>query len=158
MENEELFGEHLDLNTVSATLQPIPAGMYDLQIRRLKRKKFVYKSGKKAGEAGVNIDIRFVVTNHPEHSGYVLDRTLWPSETSKRYCKCLLDATGIEQTGTFDDWAQDMTDAAPIVKMFVLNVLDSRAEVMEGETVPSVNIISFKDIQAADDNAVDILD
>ena len=145
---ENSFGEHLDLSTVSPVMLPIPQEMYDLQVRQLKRKTFVYKNGPRTGEPGENFDIKFVVTNDPENSGYVIKTTLWPSKTTAMYLKRLEIATGItfEQGTPFDEWAEEVTNEAPIVRMFVMEVPDRNATPEDGSDPPMINIVSWRDV------------
>jgi len=140
------FGEHLDLNQVSAVEVPLAAGFYDLQVRRIARKEFVYKNGPNTGKDGARINIRFVVTNDAENSGHIIDHTLWGSKTNEMYLKRLQEATGIEQTGTVDEWAEEVSSEAPIVRMFLLEVPDRKAEADENGDVPMINILSWKDV------------
>lgn len=148
----DLFGEHLDLNTISPEEPTVPAGMYDLQVRRIRRKTFTYKSGKNAGEPGSNVDVRFVVTNDPEFSGISINTTLWNSQASLRRLSALREVTGIQQDGTFEEWCEEVSNEGPVVRMYVGEVPDSDGEVKSDGTPVMVNVVSWKDIQPAGGN------
>jgi hypothetical protein len=147
----EFFGEHLDLNTIDPVERPIPADMYDLQVRGIRRKTFVYKKGKNAGKDGENVDVRLVVTNHPEHSGRTLRHTFWPSKTSQRNLSALMHTTGVVQDGSFEEWCDEMSTEAPIIRLYVGEVPDGQADPDADGNIPMINVLSWKDIQPASD-------
>jgi hypothetical protein len=155
---DNAFGEHLDLSTVSPNVIPIEQDMYDLQVRKLKRKEFIYKNGPNTGKPGENFDIKFVVTNDPENSGFSINTTLWASQTTAMYLKRLEIATGIvfEQGTPFDEWAEEVTNEAPIVRMFVMKVPDRKATPEDGGDPPMINIVSWQDVLPEGGDGTDV--
>jgi hypothetical protein len=108
--------EYLNLAEVNPEVPPVPEGEYNFRIVEAKRESFTYKQdqpdrGIAAGDEGNYIKFGLVIIDNPEQAGRRIYQSLWPDTKTPRFLRLIADATGVAQTGTFDDWLQELTNA-----------------------------------------------
>lgn len=80
-----------------------------------------YDKTAEGGQAGTFISFKFTITNSDRFSGKSYYASLFPDKpgkdgspsknTTARQCRILMDATGVPQSGTFDQWLEELVSS-----------------------------------------------
>ena len=150
---EAEFGfDYVNLNEVDPNFKPIPQDVYTLQVLDAKKgggaltKDVIGKGGeitRHAGDPYEYVNFSFAVTDHSEYSGRRIWDTLFFGGKELRFMRKLADNTGVQQTGSFNEWLQALKEAKPTFKTLVLVKPDRR------DATVDVNRVSWKDIVPA---------
>ncbi len=108
--------DNLTLADVDPDIQPIPEGTYNFQVVEAARPTFSYKQdqpdkGIVAGDEATYIKFGFVVINDPEHAGRKVYQALFPDVKTPRFLRLIMDATGVPQNGSINEWLDELVVA-----------------------------------------------
>jgi hypothetical protein len=115
-ENETLSFEYVNLNDVDPSFQPLDAEVYDLRITKAELKPY---KDRKTDEEKKRIAFTFVVTDHPKFSGRKLWESFFPNNFAFGTLRRIMDATGITQTGSLEDWLTELSTVQPTIRVKV---------------------------------------
>lgn len=112
--------DHINLNTVDPQGVKVPLGEpINFQVTEAVKKTYANENG-----SGEYVQFRFTVTDSPDFSGRSFYKSVFEDKEggknpSARQLRILMDASGIQQDGTFDEWlselvAQKATFSAPL--------------------------------------------
>ena len=108
--------DNLTLADIDPEIQPIPEGEYNFQVVSAERPTFTYKQdqldkGISAGDESTYIKFSFAVINDAEHAGRKVYQALFPDKNTPRFLRLLMDATGVPQNGTINEWLEELVTA-----------------------------------------------
>jgi len=112
--------DHVNLNTVDPQGVKVPLGVpINFQVTEAAQKEYSNENG-----SGKYVQFRFTVTDNPDFSGRTFYKSIFEDKEggknpSARQLRILMDATGVQQDGTFDEWlaalvSQKATFSAPL--------------------------------------------
>lgn len=140
----------LNLNEIDPTFKPVDPGMYQLKVIKLTPKT---STNGKAFLSG-----QFAIQNDAKFSGRRVFVSFFLSNGfAQKELRRLMDATGIIQTGSLKDWAEQISSEQPTFKAAV-TIKQKQEKGPDGTYVGKVdqygnpevdNAIEFKDAQIA---------
>lgn len=130
---------------------------YNLRITKAEFKTYLIKAGSAAvrngtanvGDEATYINLAFTVVDHQKFTGRKHWEPIFPSDFSLKCLKRVEEATGVQQTGSMEDWLSQLTAIGPTVKLKV----DKVPDVMRDGTPNPKTVKS--DGTAAEKNVVD---
>lgn len=114
----DIFAD-MNLANISPDLAPVPDGQYNFRVLEAAINEFAYKKdrpekGIGAGDKGSYVKFGFVIFGDPEHAGRRIYQTIFPevgaNSTTLRGLRRLMDATGVPQTASINDWLVDLVN------------------------------------------------
>lgn len=120
--------DYVDLHDVDPnfTLLDGPE-VYSLRITKAEMPTYVAKTTTKSQTAGDSVKyvkLTFTVTDHPKFTGRKHWESLFFSDFTLKTLRRIMEATGVDQTGTLEEWLASITQIQPVVKLQVEQVPD----------------------------------
>lgn len=105
--------EYLQLSEVNPDIPQIPEGQYNFRVVEAGVKPFTYKkdrpdAGVTAGQEAKYIKLGFVIIDDAEQAGRKVYQSIFPNPSAARGLRLLQDATGVQQTGSLDEWLSEL--------------------------------------------------
>lgn len=116
----ELTFDHVNLTEIDPNQAEIAEGMYTFQVSKVEKKTYNVKdktTGQPTGEVGERLVMQLSVVNDEKYSGRRFFPAFFNNNGSLRQLRKIMDATGVAQTGTVEEWGTEVTGSqfkAPI--------------------------------------------
>ena len=101
---------------------------YNLRITKAEFSSYTAKKETKTQQVGdevTTVKLALTVVDHPKFTGRKLWETLYPGEFSFKVCRRIEDATGVQQTGSLEDWLKELSNVQPVIKVQVDQIPDT---------------------------------
>jgi hypothetical protein len=123
---------YIDLKDIDPNFTLLDPEFYNLRITKAEIKTYLIKDGSAAvrkgtanvGDEGTYLNFAFTVVDHQKFTGRKHWESLFPSDFSFKCLKRIEEATGVQQTGSMEDWLSQLTAIGPTVKLKVDKVPD----------------------------------
>jgi hypothetical protein len=120
--------KHIDLKDVDPnfTLLPGPE-IYSLRITKAELAAYIARKTTASQEAGQEVPyvkLTLTVVDHPNFTGRKLWESLFPGDFGYKTGRRIMEATGVNQTGTMEEWLTELTSVQPVIKVLVDQVPD----------------------------------
>jgi hypothetical protein len=105
--------EDMNLAEINPDLALVPDGPYKFRVIEAGKKPFVYKDdlpekGIVKGDASTYVKFGFSIFDDPDQAGRRVYQTVFQDNQSVRGLRVLMDATGVPQTGSLDNWLTEL--------------------------------------------------
>lgn len=128
--------------------------VYSLRIMKVEEPSYVAKKTTKTqveGETVKYVKFTFTVTDHPKFTGRKHWESLFYSNFSLQILRRIMDATGVSQTGTLQDWFAELNQIQPVIKLEINQVPDVNRDgtpnpntVKEDGTPRNKNVVNWR--------------
>lgn len=101
--------------------------MYSLRITKAELPTYVAKTTNKnqtIGDLVKYVKLTFTVTDHPKFTGRKHWESLFFSDFTLKTLRRIMEATGIDQTGSLEEWFALVSQIQPVVKLQIDQVPD----------------------------------
>lgn len=122
------FGfKYVNLSEIDPNFTPVDEAFYNLRVTKAELRSYVSTKDTKTlktGDTGEYVNFRFTITGHEKFSGRTLFESLFPNEFTFKVLRRVQDATGVQQTGSLEDWLKELTSISPTIKVKITKVPD----------------------------------
>lgn len=119
---EAMGFKYVNLSEIDPNFTPVDPGFYNLRVAKAELRTYIRQKDGKSGVAGTEgefVNFRFTITGHDRFSGRTLFESLFPSEFTFKILRRIQDNSGVQQTGSLEDWLKELNAVQPVIKLMV---------------------------------------
>jgi hypothetical protein len=116
---ESVGFDYVSLAEIDPSQQPLPTDVYELKIVKAAIERGVSKTTNKPYEC---VSFGFAVTNSEKYSGRRVWERFFGGEFGLKAMRRIMDATGVPQVGTLEDWLKELATIQPTFKVTISEI------------------------------------